>query len=195
MKKSFIIILLSAIAFSGFAQTNVTALQYSVGFGVGNMHDFISPASFRGFTVDYRHLVRPNLGVGIDIGWNVFYDEIPDDIYEYKNLTYSGKQWRYSNEFPMLAAVDYYVNKNDKIIPFAGFGLGTMYSLQNTDMSVYTFEKDAWHFAIRPEIGLIYKAAPGVGVMLASKYYYGFKAGDLESQGYLTVNFGFVFVP
>ena len=27
--------------------------------------------------------------------------------------------------------------------------------LQNTDMGTYTFEKDAWHFALRPELGLI----------------------------------------
>jgi len=62
-------------------------------------------------------------------------------------------------------------------------------------MSAYTFEKDAWHFVLRPEIGVLIKAAPGVGIMLASKYYYGFKAGDLPSQAYLTINIGFVFIP
>jgi hypothetical protein len=195
MKKIFILTLLSVITLGAYSQTNVTALQYSIGFGTGDMKDFISPASFRGFTVDYRKMVRSDLGVGIDIGWNVFYDEMPDDVYEYQNITYSGKQWRYSNHFPMLAAVDYYMNPNEKLITFAGLGIGTMYSLQNTDMGQYTFEKDAWHFALRPEIGLIVKAAPGVGLMLASKYYYGFKAGDLPSQGYFTLNIGFVFVP
>lgn len=195
MKKIFILTLLSVITLAAYSQTNVTALQYSIGFGTGDMKEFISPASFRGFTVDYRNMVRSDLGVGIDIGWNVFYDEMPDDVYEYQNITYSGKQWRYSNHFPMLAAVDYYMNPNEKLITFAGLGIGTMYSLQNTDMSAYTFEKDAWHFALRPEIGVIIKAAPGVGLMLASKYYYGFKAGDLPSQGYFTLNVGFVFVP
>jgi hypothetical protein len=195
MKKIFILTILSVLAISAFSQSNLTALSYSIGFGAGNMHDFISPASFRGFTVDYRNMVQPNIGVGVDIGWNVFYDEVPDDVYEYKNVTLSGKQWRYSNEFPMLAAIDYYLNPGTQVSPFGGLGIGTMYSLQNTDMSAYTFEKDAWHFALRPEIGVIIKAAPGVGMMLAAKYYYGFKAGDLPSQGYLTINFGFVFVP
>ncbi len=195
MKKIFFLTILSVITISAFSQTNLTALQYSMGFGAGEMHDFINPASFRGFTVDYRSLVRPNVGVGVDIGWNVFYDEMPDDVYEYKNLTYSGKQWRYSNHFPMLAAADYYMKPDAQVSGFAGLGLGTMYTLQNTDMSTYTFEKDAWHFVIRPEIGVIIKAAPGVGLMLASKYYYGFKAGDLPAQGYFTINVGFVFVP
>ena len=195
MKKIFILAVLSVFTLSAFPQNNLTALQYSMGFGTGDMHDYISPASFRGFTFDYRNLVQPNLGVGVDFGWNVFYDEMPDAVYEYKNLTYSGKQWRYSNHFPMLGAVDYYMNPSTQITGFAGLGIGTMYTLQNTDMSTYTFEKDAWHFALRPEIGVIFKPSPGVGVMLAAKYYYGFKAGDLPAQGYFTVNVGFVFVP
>jgi hypothetical protein len=37
------------------------------------------------------------------------------------------------------------------------------------------------------------EAAPGTSLMVASKYYYGFKAGDLPAQGYVTVNVGFVF--
>jgi len=166
-----------------------------MGFGAGNMHDFIGAASFRGFTIDYRNLVQPNIGVGVDIGWNVFYDEIPDGTYEYQNLTISGKQWRYSNEFPMLAAMDFYLKPDETINPFVGLGLGTMYSLQNTDMSAYTYEKDAWHFALRPEIGVILDVAPGMGFMVTSKYYYGFKAGDLPAQGYFTINVGFVFIP
>ena len=195
MKKIFIFIISSLFAVSSFSQNNLTALQYSMGFGAGNMHDFIGAASFRGFTIDYRNLVQPNIGVGVDIGWNVFYDELPDGTYEYENLTISGKQWRYSNHFPMLAAMDFYLKPDETINPFVGLGLGTMYSLQNTDMSAYTYEKDAWHFALRPEIGVILDIAPGMGFMIASKYYYGFKAGDLPAQGYFTINVGFVFIP
>jgi hypothetical protein len=195
MKKIFILIIFSVFSIAAISQSSLTALQYSMGFGAGNMHDYIKPASFRGFTIDYRGLVTPNVGIGVDIGWNVFYDEIPDDVYDYRNLTYSGKQWRYSNHFPMLAAVDYYTQPGGGISAFGGLGIGTMYTLQNTDMGTYTFEKDAWHFALRPELGILMEMAPGVGFTLCSKYYYGFKAGDLPAQGYFTINVGFVFVP
>lgn len=194
MKKIFILAILSVFAFSAYSQMKLTSFQYSIGFGAGNMHDYISAASFRGFTFDYRTEVKSNMAVGLDLGWNVFYDEMPDAVYEYKNITYAGKQWRYSNHFPILAAVDYYVVKEGRIIPYAGFGMGTMYSLQNTDMGTWTFEKDAWHFAIRPEIGLLYETAPGTGFNIVGKYYYGLKAGDLPAQGYFTLNVGFVFV-
>jgi outer membrane protein len=193
MKKIFIITIFSVIAISAFSQGNLTALQYSMGFGTGDMHDFISAVSFRGFTIDYRHLVQPNVGVGFDLSWNVFYDELPDDVYESGNVTISGKQWRYSNHFPMLVAADYYYQPGSTVSGFAGLGLGTMYSLQNTDMGTYTLERDAWHFVLRPEIGVLLKAAPGVGFTVNTKYYYGFKAGDLPAQGFVTINVGFVF--
>ena len=194
MKKILIIAVLALSFATAYSQRSITSFQYSVGFGTGNMHDFISAASFRGFTIDYRSMVNQNIGVGVDIGWNVFYDEMPDAVYEYNNITYAGKQWRYSNEFPILGAVDYYLKPDANVVPYVGLGLGTMYSLQNTDMGTYTFEKDAWHFTLRPEIGLMIEPAPGVGLNVVGKYYYGFKAGDLPAQGFFTLNFGFVFV-
>jgi hypothetical protein len=193
MKKIFIIAILSVFTVVAYSQSGITSLTYSMGFGTGNMHDYISKASFRGFTVDYRGLVRSNVGLGVELGWNVFYDELPDAEYDYRNLTLSGKQWRTTNHFPILLGADYYFNPDADMTPFAGFGLGTMYSLQNTDMSLYTLEKDAWQFAIRPEVGLIFKPAPGVGFNISSKYYYGFKGGELDAQGFFTINVGFVF--
>ena len=194
MKKILIITIFSVIAISAFSQKSLTAIQYSMGFGTGEMHDYISKTSFRGFTIDYRHMVQSNVGVGFDLSWNVFYEELPDDVYESGNFTISGKQWRYSNHFPMLVAADYYYQPSTSVFGFAGLGIGTMYSLQNTDMSTYTFERDAWHFVLAPEIGVILEAAPGVGFTLNTKYYYGFEAGDLPAQGFVTINVGFVFV-
>lgn len=192
MKKIFITAILAVFTLSAFAQRGMTSLTYSMGFGTGNMKEYISKPSFRGFTVDYRGLVQPNVGVGVDIGWNVFYEEMPDGTYDYRNLTISGKQWRTTNHFPMLLAASYYFNPDAEMTPFAGFGLGTMYTLQNTDMSLYTLEKEAWQFAIRPEVGIIFKPAPGMGFNISSKYYYGFDGGELPAQGFFTINVGFV---
>jgi hypothetical protein len=194
MKKIFILTIFLALGLASFSQNNFTASQYSMGFGAGDMHDFIGKASFRGFTIDYRYMSQPAVGVGFDIGWNVFYEELPDDIYDYGDITVSGKQWRYSNHFPILAAVDYFFRPDAQLSGYTGLGIGTMYSLRNLDMGTYTFEWDAWHFALRPEIGLLFNLAPGVNFNVAGKYYYGFKAGDLPAQGYFTLNVGFAVV-
>lgn len=176
------------------AQNNLTTLQYSMGFGTGDLGDHISKTSFRGFTIDYRKLVQPNVGVGVDLGWNVFYEEMPYATYTTNGSTdITGKQYRYQNQFPMLVAADYYLKPGEKINPFAGLGIGTMYSLRNTDMNLYTLEQDAWHFALRPEVGALIQASPDFSFSVSAKYYHGFEAGDLASQGYFTLNFGFVF--
>ncbi len=194
MKKILFVAVFSMLAVTAFSQTSLTSIQYSVGFGTGDMNKYISAVSWRGFTFEYRNMVNSNVGVGLEMGWNVFYQEMPDDVYENGRITYAGKQWRYSNHWPVLAAADYFMEMDGRITPYAGLGIGTMYSLQNTDMGMYTFEKDAWHFALRPELGLMIEPSPGVAVNLVGKYYYGLKAGDLPAQGYFTINFGFVFV-
>jgi hypothetical protein len=192
MKKIIFVTIFSVWAVLAYSQESFTALQYSMGFGTGDMHDFIKPASFRGFTIDYRGLIQPNVGIGVDVSWNVFYDAMPSGVYHYKNIDYSGKQYRYSNHFPILTGIDYYFKPGGLINPFAGLAIGTMYSQNDVDMGTYTFELEGWRFAMRPELGVILDAAPGVGFMIASKYYYGFKAGDMPAQGYFTLNFGIV---
>jgi opacity protein-like surface antigen len=191
MKKIFII-LLSVVAISASAQS-LTSLQYSMGFGTGDLGDYIGNASFRGFAIDYRKLVQPNIGVGINLGWNVFYEEAPSETYTQGTASLSGKQYRYNNQFPMLMAGTYYLKPGEQINPFAGLGLGTMYSLRNTDMNLYTLEEDAWHFALCPEVGVMFAANPDMSLSITGKYYYGFEAGDLPSQSYFALNVGFVF--
>ncbi len=176
------------------AQNSMTSLQYSMGFGTGDMSNFIGSASFRGATFEWRKNVNPNVGVGIEAGWNVFYTSKPSDSYEYGNATLTGKQWRYQNAVPLLAAADYYFSPGEKFNPFVGLGLGTMYSRRNTDMAQYTIEQDAWHFAVRPEVGFMYQVNDGFALLAALKYYNGFGAGDLKStQSYLTLNLGLAF--
>ncbi len=191
MKKIFLILFI-VVSVPALSQ-NLTSIQYSIGFGSGDLGDFIDKPSFRGVTLDYRKLVQPNIGIGIDIGWNVFYSEQANDVYTIENLSYSGKQYRYNNQIPALFAVDYYLNPDDPINPFVGFGLGTMYSRRNTDMGQYTLKQDAWHFAIRPEVGILYEVRPDVSFSVTGKYYMGFEAGDLDAQNYFALNFGFVF--
>jgi outer membrane protein len=193
MKKIFIILSIALISGVAGAQSLFTT-SYSIGFGTGDLGSFISQPSFRGFTMDYRKMVNPNVGVGFTTGWNVFYEERPFDSYTSGDLTISGKQWRYSNHLPLLASVAYFLKPGESLNPFVGLGLGTMYTRRNTDMNLYTLEEEAWHFALQPEIGVYYELNDGGGVTVSGKFNQGFKAGDLNSnQSFFTLNFGFTF--
>ncbi len=56
--------------------------------------------------LDFQKMVQDNIGVGVSVGWNVFYEELDYDTYTLDNVSLSGKQWRYSNHIPILASVN-----------------------------------------------------------------------------------------
>jgi|WetSurMetagenome_2_1015567.scaffolds.fasta_scaffold49966_2 hypothetical protein len=192
MKKVLYVLLFTLIASSSLAQVSFMSWQYSMGFGSGDLHGFISPSSFRGATFSYSKFVKPGVTLGFELGYNVFYEKKPFDTYTTGNFSYSGSQWRYSNNIPLLFTAAYYLNTEDKISPFASLGVGTMYIGRKTDFGSYSFNNDVWQFAMKPELGIIYNTE-GASLSLSSKYYYGFKGSDLPSQSYLTINIGLVF--
>ena len=191
MKKTFYILLFIVFATSASAQRSMMSWQYSVGFASGDLHDYVAPVSWRGVTYNYSHMVETGAAIGLEIGWNVFYEEKGYSTYSYNDFDYSGKQYRYSNNVPLLFTIGYYANPDNAVTPFAGFGIGTMYSERKTAMGSYTFTGDAWHFALKPELGIMYNTE-GASLALSGKYYYGFKAGDLPAEGYFTLNLGIV---
>lgn len=194
MKKTILIFLFSFSLGTLYAQSNTT-FNYSIGFPSGDVGDFISQASFRGATFDFRKMVQPNIGVGFSVGWNVFYEELGFDTYVLDNQSLSGKQYRYSNHVPMMINPTYYLKPGETINPYVSLGVGTMYTRRNTDMNLYTIEQEAWNFLLQPEIGVHYMLTDVTAINLSGKFNYGFKAGsELDAaQSFFTLNLGFAF--
>jgi outer membrane protein len=177
-----------------FAQSNTT-LSYSMGFTTGDLSDYIQQASFRGITLDYRKMINPNIGVGFSAGWNIFYEEKDRATYTLDNVSLTGKQYRYSNHVPLYINPTYYLKPGESMNPFFSLGIGTIYSKRNTDMNLYTYELDAWNFALAPEVGVQYSIDDATAVSISGKFNYGFKAGELDTpQSFFTLNVGFVFI-
>ena len=178
-----------------YAQSNTT-FNYSIGFPVGDMNDFIGKVSWRGATIDYRKMVQPNIGVGFSVAWNVFYEEFAKDSYTIDNVTLTGKQYRYSNFVPMMINPTYYLKPGETVNPYVTLGIGTMYTRRNTDMNLYTVEQEAWNFLLQPEVGLQYMINDAAALNISGKFNYGFKAGnEIDSaQSFFTLNIGFSFL-
>ena len=177
------------------AQSN-TSVYYSIGFATGDLGDYIGEPSFRGIGLDYNKMIQPNIGVGFSIGWNVFYEDKPYDTYTVDNVSLSGKQYRYSNHWPMLLSGSYYLKPGEAINPFVGLGVGTIYTLRNTNMNLYTVELDAWNFALQPQVGVQFSVDDATAITLIAKYNNAFQAGgELDTdQSYFTINLGFAFI-
>jgi len=193
MKKTYIFILAIMIAsVSGIkAQTELTSFQYSMGFTQGDFKDFIEKASYRGVSFDYRKLLNDgSVGIGVDISWNVFDEKKDYASYTDGTKTLSGVQFRYTGALPMLATLDYYFKPGEDLNPFIGLGVGTVYTHNDVDMGLYYSQKDAWHFAVKPEAGFIFKASHDMGVILVAKYFNALSTDDVAARNYLTVNVG-----
>lgn len=196
MKKILAISAFLVLVFASNANSqSLTTIAYSMGLGTGDQGDYASTFSGRGFTLDYRKLVQPNLGVGVYGGWNVFYDERPYDTYTVENISVSGKQYRYVNSVPLMVAADYYLSPGDDLNPFIGLGVGTIYNERATDMGIYRVNQEAWSFGFTPQVGFIYSLNRYAGISVAAKYNMGLAAGDFDAmQSYLSFNIGYVFM-
>lgn len=188
------LIVTSASINIAMAQNSYVDVAYSIGFATGDMGDFIKKASFRGISFDYRYAVQPNIAIGFNLGWNTFYEEKGSDTYTVDNASLTGKQYRYSNNVPMLATGTYLFSPDEFFCPYAALGIGTMYVRRNTDMNLYTLEQEGWPFVLQPEVGVRLQTADNVGILVSLKYLNGFEAGDFDSgQSYLSLNLGFSF--
>ncbi|MBU2651828.1 MAG: OmpW family protein [Bacteroidetes bacterium] len=196
MKRIFAFIIFGSLFFvpGVFAQQGGhLSVQYDISFGMGDLGDYISKASFRGISVQYRYAATENILVGVDAAWYVFYEKRDYDTYTVGTQSISGIQYRTQNEMPILVAVDYLIFTDKVVNPYIGFGIGTLYTERATDMGIWRIVQDPWHFAIKPEAGILAEISGNTSAKIAVKYYNGFKSGDLDSQGFMAVSLGFAF--
>lgn len=194
MKKIFFLLIASISMHAAFAQHHsIFIVSYPIGFPMGDLSDYIDKTSFRGINLEWGKEVKPNLIAEIETGWNVFYQEQPEQVYTEGTASFSGKQFRYTNSVPIIAGAKWVLKSHNNLVPYAGLGLGTMYSDRSTDFGLYRISTDAWQFCIRPELGITFKSRNGPAAMLGVKYYSSFNSSDLDGQSFLTVNIGIVF--
>ena len=181
------------VALQAMAQDNKYSVQYAIGFPTGDLNDFISETSFRGVFFEYQYELTPEFSVGLAGGIQTFYERKSYDTYSEGTVSLSGLQYRYTNSFPILLTFDYYYDTEAILIPFAGFGLGTIYSVRDIDMGLYRSETEAWQLGIQPEVGLVYDVNEAVGLKIAGKYFQAFDTSELDGTSYFSLNVGLVF--
>ena len=185
---------LIAAPLAGMAQDrNIYMLEYSMGFAVGDMAEFIDEPSFRGFTFGYRHLLEDEVAVGLDMGWNTFYEEMEKATYTDGTQSVTGKQFRYTNMFTASVQVDKVFAPGSDLRPFVGIGAGTSYARRTLDMGIWSLEKDPWQFMLQPEAGVSLYLSNGNAMILSANYYWGFETSQLEAQSFMTLGVAYAF--
>jgi len=194
MKKiiiSFIIVMATSIGLVN-AQGGYLSFNFAPSFTTGDLNDYISQPSPRGFLFEYKYAVNEKFFVGVDVGWNYFYERKDFAVYEFDNMAISGIQYRNSYSVPVLFSAEYYFIVESDFRPYINFGLGSMYTKRSTDMGLYRLQMEVWQFVIKPEIGFIYELFPKGALKFSAKYYNSFEADHFKGQSYFSLGLGYV---
>ena len=164
MKKIYILLLAFCLGNNIHAQSRFNfAIAYPVSFPTGDLNDYIGEVSFRGILMEFNHLQTPNINVGLETGWLIFYEKVGNKVYTDKTASISGTTFRYTNTVPILLGAKYSKTlSNPNLKPYIGVGLGTLYIDRYTRFGLYRIVNDTWQFCIRPELGLQYRIKPGL---------------------------------
>ncbi len=183
-----IIFLLITTTLAAQSKTN---LHYSIGFPMSDTKDYIRKTSWRGVLFEYEKLIQPNIGVGIQTGWNTFYEAMNRDTYPIENGAITSKQYRYINTVPIhLTGKYYFTDEESPIRPFVGLGVGTNYLEQRTDNGLFSNKYDAWLFNIKPKAGFLMPLNYKSSATVSLEYNTTSKNGNIPKQSWLELNIG-----
>jgi len=172
------------------ADNNTFGLAWGISVPTGDTKDFVSGASFRGASVEWRNFYLRDAAYGLNVGWNVFNEE-SDSTVEFDNGAITGKHWSYVNAVPIYASWFKYFSADKRSSRFfAGINAGGAWIERRTEIGLTALEEANWHFALAPEVGWQLPWDSFLGYVSA-RYHYAFAAGNMEAQQYLEFKIGF----
>ncbi|WP_430810845.1 MULTISPECIES: outer membrane beta-barrel protein [unclassified Carboxylicivirga] len=189
--KYLMIAALALISVGVVAQTK-TNVFYGIALPMADTKDYINPASFRGASIEYEKFVNPNVGLGILVGWNTFYEAKDRDTYPLNNGSITSNQYRYLNAIPIQATGKYYFADDDAPIrPFVGLAAGTYYMEQRIDNGLFSTSYDGWTWSLAPKAGLLIPINFRASLAVSLDYSTSFKSSELDRHNWLGINVGF----
>lgn len=191
MKYIVTIIIALLISSASYSQS-LYSMNYTMSFGSGETADFISSASFRGFTFEGRGFVSDQFSLGGLFTWSTFYEKLAGESYTQGYTTITGTQYRYINAYPILFQAHWYSN-DDSFEPrlYLGGGLGPYKIDQRLNAGVWTVQENNWHFGLSPEVGLLVPVSMSTDLNVSFRYHYVFKAKDTTDHSWFGLSVGF----
>ncbi|UCF20638.1 MAG: hypothetical protein JSU87_04300 [Gemmatimonadota bacterium] len=165
---------------------------YSMTLPLSNTKDFNEGYSFRGVTVEGRKIINENVTAGVTFGWHVLNDERANETVELENGAITGDFFTFTNSFPIMANMHYYLGQRGAIRPYLGASAGTAIVERRAEVGLFALQETNWHFAVAPEVGFFLPAGwYGSGLLLSARWHFMTSAGSAPSQQYVTFNIGF----
>lgn len=181
MVRAFVILLFLAASWSARAQ------EYNSVFHVGwntlvpfSDKDFTGKTSSAGARLGYTKFLNERFGLGFEVGYSTLDDYVPLQTYLYEDGAISTDVYNYLYHLTVMANGQYFFSQGKRFIPYASLGLGVALSQYKIFYNVYTEADNETGFAIRPEIGTLFKVKEysSFGLKAALGFDYATNASD-----------------
>ena len=189
MKKYIITFTILLASLTVGAQEVIWKMTYDVGFPFSSTKEFADQVSWRGISLDVDRFLNDNLAVGTSISLSLFLEKEPDSDFQRDRILMHGTQVRYINNIPLMARISWY-QPLDAMEVFFTAGVGTAWQETRREIGTFAFTGNTWHFAIAPEVGVIFPIGPSY-LTLKVKYVNAFETDDGPALSYLGAGIGF----
>ncbi len=189
----FVLVLLSSITNAQQGETKFS-FNYSVGLPMSDFKNYVSSTSFRGFNASILHGVSDKVSVGLEAGFQDFYQKYPRQLYHFSDGSDVSAVVSYTIQtIPVLAKAKYNFNTESRIQPYAAIGVGGNLVAYNQLYGQFGEQQTKFGFAARPEAGLFIpfrNKVSGFGIG-ASYNIMPFKEGDFKNLNNVSIHAGF----
>lgn len=164
-------------------------VEYTVSLPLGDTKDYTGATSWRGVTLDGRKMINDNMTVGLLVGWYVF-NEVKVGTASFPGIDITGEPYNYLNSFPIQATAHYYLGKRRGTRFHVGGGAGLTINEFRTDVGLYTLQQNKTQFSVFPEVGVSMPLNWSMRGVLAVRYNYALKSGNVPAQQYVGISVG-----
>jgi len=195
MMRTIIAVFLVLALCGGAAKADdaIGVLTYEVSFPSGDLKDYIDKTSWRGFGLEGRWLVSPNITLGLAWHWNTFY-KTSSEMLEIENGNVSGNHYRITYGSPLMATAFWYPSSpldNPDFLPYIGLGAGAIWMKKRLEIGIVAIEESEWHFGLTPEAGVMFPVGYYTSLVISGRYTYAFETGDAPGYDWWSLSVGF----
>ena len=116
--------------------------------------DYVSQISARGFKLGYREMINDRFFAGFDFNNTSFTKYRPRRTYSNGTGAITTDLFNYTYNYGLVLSGEYYFRVEQRIMPFAGIGVGASYIKYKQFFNVYSNQSDSWGVLVRPQAGV-----------------------------------------
>lgn len=164
---------------------------------MGEFKNLVSKTTFRGGDALILYGINDRIGVGLNIGFQDFYEKYPRSIYKLSDGSdISAVLTNSVQTIPLLATTRFNLKPGGFLRPYVSAGVGGAIVMNSQYLGEYPNEDDKFSLALRPGAGIFipFRKEGEVGINVGVNYnFIAYKQNDVSNLSYLgfTVGIGF----